>query len=130
MIFFGPLSSIFDVITFIVMWNVYHANTISNAVLFQSGWFIEGLVTQTIVVHMIRTRKIPFLQSRAAWSLIMMTLVIVTLGICLPMGSLAGYVKMTALPLSYFGWLVAILLGYMALVQLMKGFYDRKFGWQ
>lgn len=130
MIFFGPLSSIFDVITFIVMWNVYHANTISNAILFQSGWFVEGLVTQTIVVHMIRTRKIPFLQSRAAWSLIMMTLVIVTLGICLPMGSLASYVKMTALPLSYFGWLIAILLAYMALVQLMKGFYDRKFGWQ
>jgi Mg2+-importing ATPase len=130
MIFFGPLSSIFDVITFIVMWNVYHANTIANATLFQSGWFIEGLLTQTLVVHMIRTRKIPFLQSRAAWSLIMMTLVIVTVGISLPMGSWSSYVRMTAVPLSYFGWLFAIVISYMVLVQLMKGIYDRKFGWQ
>ena len=130
MIFFGPLSSIFDVITFIVLWNVYHANTIASAALFQSGWFIEGLLTQTLIVHMIRTRKIPFLQSRAAWSLIVMTLVIVTVGISLPMGSIASYVSMTAVPLSYFGWVFAIVIGYMVLVQLMKGFYERKFGWQ
>ena len=130
MIFFGPLSSIFDVITFIVLWNVYHANTILGATLFQSGWFIEGLLTQTLIVHMIRTRKIPFLQSRAAWSLIVMTLVIVTIGISLPMGNIASYVSMTAVPLSYFGWVFAIVIGYMVLVQLMKGFYERKFGWQ
>ncbi len=130
MIFFGPLSSIFDVITFIVLWNFYHANTIAGATLFQSGWFIEGLLTQTLIVHMIRTRKIPFLQSRAAWSLIVMTLVIATVGISLPMSSIAPYVSMTAVPLSYFGWVVAIVIGYMVLVQLMKGFYERKFGWQ
>jgi Mg2+-importing ATPase len=130
MIFFGPLSSIFDVITFVVLWNVYHANTIASAALFQSGWFIEGLLTQTLIVHMIRTRKIPFLQSRAAWSLIVMTLVIVTIGISLPMGSIASYVSMTAVPLSYFSWVFVIVIGYMVLVQLMKGFYERKFGWQ
>ncbi len=130
MIFFGPLSSIFDVITFVVLWNVYHANTIASAALFQSGWFIEGLLTQTLIVHMVRTRKIPFLQSRAAWSLIVMTLVIVTIGISLPMGSIASYVSMTAVPLSYFSWVFVIVIGYMVLVQLMKGFYERKFGWQ
>ena len=130
MIFFGPLSSIFDVVTFVVMWNVYHANSVATETLFQSGWFVEGLITQTLVVHMIRTRKIPFLQSRAAWSMILMTMVIVTIGISLPMGSFSSYVHMTALPMSYFGWLVAIVLAYMVLVQLMKGIYDRKFGWQ
>ena len=130
MVFFGPLSSIFDVITFMVMWNVYHANTIASATLFQSGWFIEGLLTQTLIVHMIRTRKIPFLQSRAAWSLIVMTLVIVSVGIFLPMGPWASYVNMTSVPVSYFGWVFVIIIGYMVLVQLMKGFYERKFGWQ
>ena len=130
MIFFGPLSSIFDVIAFIVLWNVYHANTIASAALFQSGWFIESLLTQTLIVHMVRTRKIPFLQSRAAWSLIVMTLVIVTIGISLPMSSIASYVSMTAIPLSYFIWVFVIVTGYMLLVQLMKGFYETKFGWQ
>lgn len=130
MIFFGPLSSIFDVITFVVLWNVYGAQTLDHASLFQSGWFVEGLVTQTLVVHMIRTRKIPFLQSRAAWPMIFMTLAIVVIGIMLPMGPFAQYVHMEKLPVSYFGWLVVIILGYMTLVQLMKGFYDRKFGWQ
>ena len=110
--------------------NVYHANTIASATLFQSGWFIEGLLTQTLIVHMIRTRKIPFLQSRAAWSLIVMTLVIVSVGIFLPMGPWASYVNMTSVPVSYFGWVFVIIIGYMVLVQLMKGFYERKFGWQ
>lgn len=130
MVFFGPLSSIFDVITFMVMWNFYHADTIASATLFQSGWFIEGLATQTIIVHMIRTRKIPFLQSRAAWSLILMTIAIVSIGISLPMGSFSSYVSMTAVPMSYFAWLFFIVISYMILVQLMKGIYDRKFGWQ
>ena len=130
MLFFGPLSSIFDVVTFVILWNVYHANSAAHATVFQSGWYIEGLVTQVLIVHMIRTKKIPFLQSRASWPLFMMTAVIVIIGVCLPMTSFSTYVKMTALPGSYFIWLVFILLGYMTLVQLMKGVYTRKFGWQ
>ncbi|WP_162873566.1 cation transporting ATPase C-terminal domain-containing protein, partial [Klebsiella pneumoniae] len=64
MVFFGPISSIFDVLTFSLMWWVFKANTPDMQTLFQSGWFVEGLLTQTLIVHMIRTRKIPFIQSR------------------------------------------------------------------
>lgn len=130
MIFFGPLSSIFDVITFLLLWYVYKANSIAHATLFQSGWFIEGLVTQILIVHMIRTRKIPFLQSMPGMPLIIMTVIIVCIGIAFPMSFIGGYVKMTALPLSYFAWIIAIVLSYMALVQVMKGVYAKLFGWQ
>ena len=64
MVFFGPISSIFDVLTFSLMWWVFKANTPEMQTLFQSGWFVEGLLSQTLIVHMIRTRKIPFIQSR------------------------------------------------------------------
>jgi Mg2+-importing ATPase len=79
---------------------------------------------------MIRTRKIPFVQSIAGWPLLMMTLLIMVVGITIPMSPLAGYFKMEALPLSYFPWLAGILLAYMVLTQSMKGFYARRFGWQ
>ena len=129
MLFFGPLSSIFDVITFIVLWKIYHANSIAHATLFQSGWFLEGVITQMLIVHMIRTRKIPFVQSMAGWPVVMMTLIMVTLAILIPMTSVATYIKMTALPLSYFAWLIAIVFGYMTLVQCAKGWYAKIFGW-
>lgn len=66
MIFFGPISSIFDILTFCVMWWVFKANVPEAQTLFQSGWFVEGLLSQTLIVHMIRTRRVPFIQSRAA----------------------------------------------------------------
>ncbi|WP_025915620.1 magnesium-translocating P-type ATPase [Herminiimonas sp. CN] len=130
MVFFGPISSVFDIGTFALMWFVFGANTPEHQTLFQSGWFIEGLLSQTLIVHMIRTRKIPFLQSRAAWPLLAMTLLIGSIGIFLPMGPLAHYFKLQALPLSYFPWLIAILLCYVGLTQAMKGIYARRYGWQ
>ncbi|KQB54132.1 magnesium-translocating P-type ATPase [Pseudomonas endophytica] len=130
MLFFGPISSIFDVLTFGLMWYVFNANTPEHQTLFQSGWFVVGLLTQTLIVHMIRTPKIPFLQSRAAMPLIVMTGVIMAIGIFLPMGPLASYFKLEALPPLYFVFLPIILLAYMGLTQAVKGFYIRKFGWQ
>jgi Mg2+-importing ATPase len=130
MVSFGPLSSIFDIATFLLMWHVFAANTPAHQALFQSGWFVEGLVSQTLVVHLIRTRRIPFLQSRAAWPLLVMTLLIVSVAILLPLSHVGSYFHMQALPASYFFWLVAILLGYMLLVQAAKGIYARRFGWQ
>ena len=130
MLFFGPISSIFDILTFCLMWYVFQANTPENQTLFQSGWFVVGLLTQTLIVHMIRTPKIPFLQSRAAMPLMVMTGVIMAVGIFLPMGPLASYFKLQALPSMYFVFLPMILLAYMALTQAVKGFYIRKFGWQ
>ncbi|MEB6379662.1 magnesium-translocating P-type ATPase [Leclercia adecarboxylata] len=130
MLYFGPISSIFDILTFCLMWFVFHANTPEQQTLFQSGWFVVGLLSQTLIVHMIRTRRIPFLQSRAAWPLMVMTGLVMVLGIALPFSPLAGYLQLQALPLSYFPWLVAILAGYMMLTQLVKGFYSRRYGWQ
>jgi Mg2+-importing ATPase len=130
MLFFGPISSIFDITTFALMWYVFDANTPDHQTLFQSGWFVVGLLTQTLIVHMIRTPKIPFLQSRAAMPLLVMTGVIMAVGIFLPMGPLAHYFKLQALPSLYFVFLPVILLAYMALTQAVKGFYIRRFGWQ
>ena len=130
MVFFGPISSIFDLLTYAMMWFVFSANTVEEQTLFQSGWFIVGLLTQTLIVHMIRTPKIPFIQSRAATPLLVMSGLIMAIGIFLPMGPLAHYFKLQALPPLYFMLLPLILLAYMGLTQAMKGLYTRRFGWQ
>ena len=130
MVFFGPLSSIFDVLTFALMWYVFKANTLANSGLFHTGWFVEGLLSQTLVVHMIRTRHIPFLQSRAAAPLIVMTALIMLIGLILPFSPLAEPLGLQALPDLYFGFLLVFLLAYCALIQWFKGVWLRRYGWQ
>ncbi len=130
MLFFGPISSVFDIATFVLMWQVFDANSVATQSLFQSGWFVVGLLTQTLVVHMIRTPKLPFVESRAAMPLMTMTILIMALGIWLPMGPLSEVFKLQSLPPAYFGWLVGILLGYCVLTTVMKRFYIQRFGWQ
>jgi Mg2+-importing ATPase len=130
MLFFGPISSLFDIITFSVMWWVFSANTVVSQTLFQSGWFVVGLLTQTLVVHMVRTPKLPFIESHAAAPLMAMTVLIMGVGLWLPMGPLAADFGLQPLPPAYFGWLAAILIGYCTLTTLMKRFYIRRFGWQ
>ena len=130
MIYIGPISSIFDIITYLVMWHVFGCNSPEHQSLFQSGWFIEGLLSQTLIVHMIRTRKIPFIQSRATWPVIGMTTLVMVIGIVIPFTSFGASIGLQALPLSYFPWLVGILLSYCVLTQLVKNWYIRKFsGW-
>ncbi len=130
MVFFGPVSSVFDITTFAMMWFVFGAQTPAQQTLFQSGWFVVGLLTQTLIVHMIRSPKLPFVQSRAATPLLVMTGAIMAVGIFLPMGPLAHYFKLQALPPLYFALLPAIVLGYMAATQAMKSVYRRRWGWQ
>ena len=130
MVFFGPISSIFDVTTFVLMWHVFGANSPAHQTLFQSGWFVVGLLTQTLIVHLIRTPKLPFIDSMASVPLLVATTAIMAVGVFLPMGPLASYFKLEALPLAYFPWLLAILVAYTALTTLMKRYYLRKFGWQ
>jgi Mg2+-importing ATPase len=127
MVFIGPISSIFDVVTFLLMWHVFGANTVENQSLFQSGWFVVGLLTQTLIVHMIRTQHIPFFQSRAATPVILLTASIMAFGIYVPFSALGAHLGMVPLPLSYFPWLVGILLSYCALTQLVKRLYIRRF---
>jgi P-type Mg2+ transporter len=127
MVCIGPISSIFDVVTFLVMWNVFQANIVEKQSLFQSGWFVVGLLTQTLIVHMIRTQHIPFIQSRAATPVIVLTASIMAFGIYLPFSSLGAHLGMVPLPLSYFGWLAAILLSYCVLTQVVKKLYIHRF---
>ncbi|MCX7960979.1 MAG: magnesium-translocating P-type ATPase [Burkholderiales bacterium] len=130
MVCFGPVSSIFDILTFAVMWYVFSADTVEEQTLFQSGWFVVGLLTQTLVVHMIRTPRLPFVESRPSPALLATTAAIMAIGIFLPMGPLAEYFKLQPLPPAFFPILAAILAGYVALATLMKIFYARRFGWQ
>jgi Mg2+-importing ATPase len=128
MVFIGPISSIFDVVTFLVMWNVFKANTVEKQSLFQSGWFVVGLLTQTLIVHMIRTQHIPFIQSRAATPVILLTASIMAFGIYLPFSPVGAHLGMVPLPPAYFVWLVGILFSYCLLTQLVKTIYIRRFG--
>ena len=127
MIFIGPISSIFDIVTYLVLWYVFGCNSVEHQTLFQSGWFIEGLLSQTLIVHMIRTRKIPFIQSRASWQVTGLTLLIMAVGIILPFTTFGGSIGLQPLPFSYFPWLAGILLAYCVLTQLVKNWYISRF---
>jgi Mg2+-importing ATPase len=126
-VFIGPISSIFDYTTYGLMWYVFHANTVATQSVFQSGWFIESLLTQTLIIHVIRTSKIPFIQSRAALPLMLLTGTIMAVGIYLPFSPLASYLGMVALPKAYFFWVLLTLLSYAGLTQLIKVWYIKKF---
>ncbi|STS79739.1 magnesium-transporting ATPase MgtA [Klebsiella pneumoniae] len=104
MVFFGPISSIFDILTFGLMWWVFHANTVEMQTLFQSGWFYRrAAVANADCAHDPHPAH-SFVQSRAAWPLFAMTLVVMAVGIALPFSPLASYLQLQALPLSYFPW--------------------------
>ena len=109
------------------MWFVFKANTIEMAPLFQSGWFIVGLVSQTLIVHLLRTTKIPFIQSRASLPLMIMTFIIIGLGIIIPYTGFGAYIGLVPLSASYFPWLIGILLAYSILTQIIKNIYIKKF---
>ncbi len=127
MMFIGPISSIFDYSIFAVMYFFFKASSPEHQSLFQSGWFVEGLLSQTLIVHMIRTRKIPFIQSWATAPVVALTSLVMVIGIFLPFSPFAESLKMQALPLSYFPFLFAILLCYCVLTQFVKNWYIRKF---
>jgi Mg2+-importing ATPase len=130
MVVFGPVSSVFDICTFALMWWVFGATTEAQQPLFQAGWFVEGLATQTLIVHMIRTAKVPFVQSRAAAPLLVTTVLVVLCGMFLVMGPPAPLFKFASLPLSYYPWAGLIILGYVALTQVVKRAYLRRYSWQ
>lgn len=126
MIWIGPVSSVFDIATFLVMWFVFGCNTAANpalVALFNTGWFIESLLSQTLIIHLIRTPKIPFIQSRAAVPVVTLTTIIMAIGILIPFTPLGVSVGFHALPTIYFGWLAIIILSYILLAQIVKTIY-------
>lgn len=127
MVFIGPISSVFDYATFALMFFIFKANNPEHQTLFQSGWFVEGLLSQTLIVHMIRTRKIAFIQSWATAPVIALTSLIMVVGIAIPFMPFAGALKLQSLPPMYFLWLIGILISYCLLTQLVKSWFIKKF---
>jgi Mg2+-importing ATPase len=124
----GPLSSIFDYTTFLALFFVFGANTPAHAALFQTGWFVESLMTQTLIVHVIRTNRIPFLQSSASWPLVATTVAIMAIGAWLPVSPLAPALGFVAPPARFWPLLLATLLGYVILTTVVKRVLHRR-GW-
>lgn len=125
-LFIGPVSSIFDYTTFAVMLWVFHCWDPSRAPLFQTGWFVESLMTQTLIIHVIRTNKIPFLQSRASLPLMLTSAGIMALGAVLPYSPVAPALGFTPLPPLYWPILLATLFAYMILTQAIKSWLLKK----
>jgi len=132
-LFIGPCSSIFDYTTFWLMLEVFRCSDVSSpsaaahsASLFQSGWFVESLLTQTLIIHVIRTNKIPFLQSRSSRFLMITSLATAAIGVALPFTPLGRYLGMSALPPLYFAYITVTLLCYVTLTQLLKGWLLRR----
>jgi Mg2+-importing ATPase len=136
-LFIGPCSSVFDYTTFFIMLYVFgcwvpagasEEQLRSSASLFQTGWFVESLLTQTLIIHVIRTNRIPFLQSWASWPLIVTTAVVMLLGAWLPYSPIGPAFGFTPLPLLYWPLLAVTLLGYVLLTQAVKSWLYRM-GW-
>ena len=129
MVFIGPISSIFDYCTYALMWFVFGARSVENQALFQTGWFVESLMTQTLIVHVIRTAKIPFIQSRASLPMLMITATVMAIGMYLPFSPIASSLGFVPLPAIYFVWLAAILTCYCVLTQFVKTWFIKKYGY-
>ncbi len=147
--FIGPCSSVFDYVTYAIMWfyfecwnlrlapppqlaarfahaSVGNPDSTYAAALFQTAWFVESLLTQTLIIHVIRTNKIPFLQSRASWPLIMTSGAIMLVGMWLPFSPVGPWLGMVPLPSLYWPMLAGTLLAYVVLTQLVKMWLVRK----
>jgi len=126
MVFIGPASSIFDFITFGVLWFIFHA----SESLFHTGWFLESLLTQTLVIHIIRTGKIPFIESKPSPFLIFTSIYIVTIGLFIPFTPLGRYFGFVVPPASYFLALTLIVGCYLFFVQVVKQWFIKKYGYE
>jgi len=132
-LFIGPCSSVFDYTTYLVMLYVFNCWDTStplaaahSASLFQTGWFVESLLTQTLIIHVIRTNKVPFLQSRSSWPVMVTSLAIMAVGIAIPFTFLGHYLGFSALPPLYWRILAATLLCYVLLTQGVKTWLLRR----
>lgn len=129
MIFIGPISSIFDYSTYALMWFIFGANSVDKQALFQTGWFVESLMTQTLIVHVIRTAKIPFIQSRASLPMLLITVTVMGISMYLPFSPIAPSLGFVPLPAIYFLWLALTLTGYCVLTQFVKTWFIKKYGY-
>jgi len=139
MVFIGPVSSIFDYTTFGLMWFFFGCRAFVDPVvapsgreaaarLFQTGWFVESLLTQTLIVHIIRTRRIPFIGSRASLPMTLMTVFVMAIGAWLPYSSFAAALGLVPLPPVYWAWIALFLFSYAALTHAVKTWFFKRYG--
>ena len=126
MLFIGPISSIFDYVTYFTM--IFAFGAWDHPALFQTGWFVESLLTQTLVIHIIRTAKIPFLQSRASAALISTSIIICAVGVALPFSWMGASLGFVPLPPAYWPAVIAIIGCYAALTHVVKVWFVRRWG--
>ena len=126
MLFVGPISSIFDYVTYFTM--IFAFGAWDNPALFQTGWFVESLLTQTLIIHIIRTAKIPFIESRASPALIATSLTICIVGITLPFTWFGGSLGFVPLPALYWPAVIAIICCYAVLTHIVKTWFVRRWG--
>jgi Mg2+-importing ATPase len=122
----GPISSIFDYLTFFMM--LYLFNCWDNPVLFHTGWFVESLLTQTLIIHVIRTNQIPFIQSRASTPLLITSILIVVAGSYLTISPLASVLGFTSLPFLYWILVLLMMAAYIVITQIVKMWFYKKYG--
>jgi len=127
MLLVGPTSSIFDYVTFGVLFFIFGANTLAHQSFFQTGWFLESLFTQTLVVQVLRTEKIPFIQSRSSYQLFLSAVALLIVGVTIPYTGIGHDIGFHPIPLPFYCWLGAILISYCTLAQLVKRWYIRKY---
>lgn len=140
MLWIGPTSSLFDIVTYAVMffiicpmvchggYNDYGVNKTLFMAVFNAGWFVESLCSQTMVIHIIRTAKIPFINSRASGAVILSTIIAITVGIAIQYTSIGRALQMVSMPIMYFGWLIVILLCYIIVASAIKEVYKKYYG--
>jgi len=139
MVFVGPISSIFDYATWFLMLYVFGCAAFGLSStpgatkdhleqIFHSAWFVESIFTQTLIVHIIRTRRIPFIQSRASTPMILTTLAIMAIGVWLPYTAVGHYIHLYPLPWAFYPWLLLFTLTYCVLTHLVKTWFYRRFG--
>jgi Mg2+-importing ATPase len=126
MLCIGPVSSLFDYATFGAL--VWLFDALGDRALFQTGWFVESLLSQTLIVHVIRTSRVPFLDSRPSGALLAMTIAVAAVGVWLPFSPFAPPLGLKPPPAAYWGVLAVLLAGYAALTQLVKTWAIRRFG--
>jgi P-type Mg2+ transporter len=122
MLTLGPVSSIYDVTTYLILFFVFHA----NASVFQTGWFMESLATQSLVIHFIRTQKLPFIQSMPSKWLLISTFTIVTVGWIIPYTAIGAYFQFSPLPWYMVATIVGIVLVYLVHVEIVKRFFFKR----
>ncbi|NLA53388.1 MAG: magnesium-translocating P-type ATPase [Clostridiales bacterium] len=127
MLVMGPLSSVFDILCFAILWWVMGFNSIATAPLFQAGWFVFGVVSQALVIYMIRTSRLPFIQSWPSWPLLVSTLLVSVIAVVIGFSQLATTIDMQMLPMSFTPWLIVVLVAYFISTQIVKTMYIKKY---